>query len=83
MLATMQGDNTRVQWLLEAGANPSYRANDDKSALHMAVEKRDLAILQLLTAAGADRQLRNNRGETPLMMAQAAEWEEGIAVLAD
>ena len=62
-----------VAMLLEFGADPNQRGIDDYTPLHMAVAERNLSVLELLLASGADPRLRTRIDdyETPREMAVA------------
>jgi len=66
--------NAIVTLLLEHGADPNQRGINDYTALHMAVAGRNLPAIELLLAAGADRELKTriDECETPLEMAASA-----------
>lgn len=67
--------------LLAAGADPNQRGINDYTALHMAVAERNLPAVELLLAAGADRNLKTRIDdyETPYEMAVRA----GLTAIAD
>lgn len=62
------GNTKALQVLLDAGASPDVNDFLGRSALHYAV-KSPLEITRLLVAAGADLDIRNSGGVTPLMEA--------------
>ncbi|KAF4963961.1 hypothetical protein FSARC_8096 [Fusarium sarcochroum] len=51
------------------------------TALHHAVLGKATENLEYLLARGADRNVKNLRGETPLDLARKNEWDEGIRLL--
>jgi ankyrin repeat protein len=59
-----------VKLLLEAGANANAVAPTKATALHLAVDTRNLETLRALTAAGASLTARNADGLTPLQAAE-------------
>jgi ankyrin repeat protein len=59
-----------VKLLLEAGANPNAVAPTKATALHLAVETRNLETLRALTAAGASLTAKNADGLTALQVAE-------------
>ena len=74
MLASEKGQYATVKTLLESGANPNIQDNDLQSVLHRTIgsnteEQVSNDIIQLLIAFGADCNLLNYRGSTPLHMA--------------
>ncbi len=70
-----------IALLLSFGANPDQRGINDYTALHMAVAERSLPAVELLLAAGADRQARTRIDdcETPLELARRA----GLTAIAE
>lgn len=69
--------------LLEAGADPGQRGMNDGTALHHAVERRDLAAIRLLLAHGADPGARTRIDDlsTPIEDAEAAGFAEAAAAM--
>jgi ankyrin repeat protein len=69
--------------LIKAGAD--VNARDEKhvgdTALAFAVENRDLAMTQLLCAAGADPRIEGNMADTPFEKAARMPEEEGVHIL--
>ena len=53
MMAVMMGETTGVQALLDSGANPNIKNKAGKTALQIAKEKKDDAIIKLLQERGA------------------------------
>jgi ankyrin repeat protein len=56
--------------LLEAGADPNVRATDGSTALHQAVQARNVDIIRALAEGGADLTLTNADGFTALDVAE-------------
>jgi len=52
-----------------------------ESALHIVTKSRDTTWLNFLLAKGAKPDVRNNAGDTPLMIASQLGWAEGISLL--
>jgi uncharacterized protein len=66
--------------LLDRGADPNARNWDDVTPLHQAVRARNLAVVEVLLARGADVNARDKiRGSTPLRRAVAATGASGTA----
>ncbi|EQC28945.1 hypothetical protein SDRG_13283 [Saprolegnia diclina VS20] len=63
-----------VQLLLENGADPSFAATDKpkNTPLHVAVDRRNTELVDLLLSFGANAVLQNEHGLTPLTAAVAA-----------
>jgi CubicO group peptidase (beta-lactamase class C family) len=70
--AALRNDTAMIELLLDAGAeiNATNRTTSF-SALHHAVEADAIDALKLLIAKGADLELRNSDGQTPLEFAVA------------
>ncbi|BGP16793.1 hypothetical protein JCM10213_002187 [Rhodosporidiobolus nylandii] len=51
------------------------------AALHLAVDRGNLAAAQVLLTAGADKSLQDEDGNTPLDLARLAEHEDLVALL--
>jgi uncharacterized protein len=51
------------------------------AALHIVAKGRDVTWLNFLLARGARPDVRNNAGETPLMIAAQLGWADGISLL--
>jgi uncharacterized protein len=66
--AVLQGDAAKVKSLLEKGASPEARNEEnDRTALYLAAEKGDVAIVELLLVHRANIQVREKeRNETPV-----------------
>lgn len=54
-----------------------------QSALHIVTARRDLTWLNFLIAKGANVNIRDDRGQTPLQVAANLGWRDGIAALLD
>ena len=70
-----------VALLLEAGANPQEKNNDDWTPLHWAAENGHADIVVLLLEAGANPQEKNNLGYTPLHWAAWTGHTDVVALL--
>lgn len=71
--AVHQGDTEVVKFLLESGAdvnkkNPgdSHYTSSEYTALHLATQFKDIAIMELLISNKADVNARDEQGNTPL-----------------
>ena len=73
-----------VRMLLSFNVDVHQRGINDYTPLHMAVAERSLAAIQLLLDGGADPDLRTRIDEcqTPLEMARAIGWTDGVQLLA-
>ena len=51
------------------------------TALHLAVYKRNMEVIKLLVAAGADITIKDSRGSTPMQMAEMLKFQEAVELL--
>jgi ankyrin repeat protein len=64
-----------VELLLKAGADPNFQVEDDgNTALHQAVQRNDLEMIKVLAKNGANLELYNWAGQTPIAIAEDA-WD--------
>ncbi|PNH06160.1 Ankyrin repeat-domain domain-containing protein 31 [Tetrabaena socialis] len=76
------GDVAAVARCLADGARPDHQdPSSGESALHRAAQRCQLPALQALLAAGADPQLRDRGGRTPLFEAANAGHPAAVAAL--
>ena len=66
MLAARYGHTGAAERLLELGASPSARDEEERSPLHHAAEGGSAGIVRLLLDAGADAGAADAYGRTPL-----------------
>lgn len=70
LLAIGNGHTESVEFLLKAGANPNATSFGSGPALHIAIQNNaELDIVRLLLAHGADANLSDAFGKTPLLYA--------------
>uniref|UniRef100_A0A8C4QT36 NFKB inhibitor epsilon n=1 Tax=Eptatretus burgeri TaxID=7764 RepID=A0A8C4QT36_EPTBU len=80
-LAVLQRDITMVELLLQLGVNlKSYESRSGRTALHLATELHEPAIVDRLVCYGADLNARTFSGCTPLHLAVGL-GDEGTSVL--
>src|SRR5688572_11316395 len=65
----ISGDVKALRSLLRQGADLGAAQSDGMTALHWAVQRRDLAMTDALLDAGADYALTNRTGVRPLYLA--------------
>ena len=63
------GDTTQVTALLESGVNVNARTSDDSYALNKAAVMNQVETMRVLLARGADPNVQNGQGDTPLVCA--------------
>ena len=82
-LATLTGENELVRYLCDLSPEMVNLAEKDRlmTALHFAVENRHRSVLESLITNGADGELRNASGRTPLEIAEDKGYTELAAVL--
>lgn len=70
MIAVNQGRSMKVRLMIASGANVNEVDTEyySRTALHVAVERNNLQILQTLLNSGADVNMQDQHQKTPLMM---------------
>ncbi len=84
--AVKKKEGDKVETLLgEAGSTVilSRDVATGKGALHIVTERRDIAWLRYLVAKGADVNMRDDKGVTPIQLASGLGWLEGVAFLVE
>ena len=79
MIAAREGGVDTVAFLVKRGANIQARDSNGATALHLAARpwwRENVELLEILLAAGARRDVPDNRGRTPLDLAQAAGFRQ-------
>ena len=64
-IAARNGDARTVELLLKAGVDANLVGDMGATPLHCAMEKRHVAVAQLLVGHGARSDIRNQFGKTP------------------
>src|SRR3954469_22657135 len=77
--AARTGDANQVRAFVEKKVDVNTRASDGATALHWAVNRDDLKMVDILVAAGATVDITNDFGTTPLALAS----ENGSAAMAE
>ncbi|WP_207436119.1 ankyrin repeat domain-containing protein [Sabulibacter ruber] len=67
--ASFYGNLDMLAWLIENGANINHQDWNGYSALHFAAQEKRIGIAELLLKRGANLELRDNHGNTPLWTA--------------
>jgi ankyrin repeat protein len=67
--------------LLDSGANPNARQQQDVTALHESAHNNTPAIARALLKAGADKSLKSTDGKTAMDFAKEADAKEIIDML--
>ena len=82
--ACRKGGNQFIDLLLRSGAEINAKVGASGiTALVCAVEMKDAETVKMLIAAGADLEMADNYGKTPLMRAQSKHAEEIVQLLSD
>lgn len=80
--AARQGRTESYKRMLEEGANPSAVDSSQSTALHYAAYRGDLVLVTYLVAQkGVLIDARDNRGNTPAMLASTADRDDVLRVL--
>ena len=80
--ATSHGNVGWVRGLLAGGANPDAREKQfSETSLHVAAKRGDTEIATVLLHAGANRDLRNHEGATPMLLAAQEGHDEIVRIL--
>ena len=70
-----------VRMLLDKGADPNAQSASGGTPLHTAAFTGDIAVIELLLAAGASSDIRDGKGLTPLDVARERKQTEAAALL--
>lgn len=84
--AVRKKEGDKVETLLGQPGSTVILSRDiatGKGALHIVTERRDLVWLQYLVAKGADVNMRDDKGVTPIQLASGLGWVEGVAFLVE
>jgi ankyrin repeat protein len=79
--AVKKKEGDKVETLLGEPGSTVILSRDiatGRSALHIVTERRDIVWLRYLTAKGADVNMRDDKGVTPLQLATSLGWIEGV-----
>lgn len=81
--AVRERDGAKVTELIEQpGSNVvNYRDDRGEAGLHLVVGQRDLTWLRFLLGKGADANIANRAGDTPLILASRIGFAEGADLL--
>ncbi|KAK3766741.1 hypothetical protein RRG08_062871 [Elysia crispata] len=74
-------DQSLMEVLLKAGADPNRRERSGSTALHIAVLMNDLGSIKQLLDAGADLEARDSNGFTPMLQAVRDEQVKVVKLL--
>jgi ankyrin repeat protein len=84
--AVRKKEGDKVETLLGEPGSTVILSRDiatGKGALHIVTERRDLVWLKYLVAKGADVNMRDDKGVTPIQLASGLGWVEGVAFLVE
>lgn len=76
-----KGNERDVKQCLDYGADVNFKHYDKRTALHLACVEGHLEIVQILLDAGADTDIEDRWGNTPLEEAEAGGWKEVVDIL--
>ena len=79
--AVAAGHERVVQILLQFGADPNVREQNDYAPLHTAAQNRDAEMVRTLLYGGADLTFQGDDGKTALDIAMDAGDEKVISIL--
>lgn len=81
--AVRERDGNKVTEMLDVPGTTVVNFRDDKgdAALHVLAGRRDLQWLSFMIAKGADVNLANRSGDTPLIIAARIGFDEGVDLL--
>ena len=82
--AVKDADGQKVTDLIQKPGSTVINSRDvtsGETALHLVIARRDNSWLSFLLAKGANPNLADNRGNTPLMNAVQARFEDGVRTL--
>jgi ankyrin repeat protein len=82
--AVKDRDGTKVTEALDRPGSTVVNARDvssGESALHVVAARRDATWLRFLIAKGANANIADRRGVTPLQLATNLGWAEGVEIL--
>ena len=81
--AVRETDGTKATDLLDANGSTvlSYRGGKGENALGIVAARRDMTWLAFLLGRGADPNIADDRGETPLIISSRLGWAEGAKLL--
>ena len=82
--AVKDADGQKVTDLIQKPGSTVINSRDvtsGETALHLVIARRDNTWLSFLLAKGANPNLADNRGNTPLMNAVQARFEDGVRTL--
>jgi ankyrin repeat protein len=81
--AVRKQDGTKVMQFLNEPGQRMIDTRDAKGegAMHIVVKRRDMTYLRFLLARGAQVNLQDGEGNSPLMLAVGASFADGVALL--
>ena len=82
--AVRKKEGQKVEDALSEPGSTIIRSRDitsGETALHIVTQRRDITWLQYLVQKGADVNMRDERGTTPLQLATSLGWTDGVEFL--
>ena len=84
--AVRKKDGTKVEAMLSEPGTTIINTRDvtsGESALHIATARRDVTWMSFMLGKGANANIRDNRGVTPLVLAASLGFIEGVELLVE
>lgn len=86
--AIKDSDGTKITEILSKAGSAQVIINTQSpdngdTALHIVTRRRDMTYLNFLLSRGADANVKNRDGLSPLLMATQMRWAEGVSLLLD
>lgn len=79
--ATFLNRRKVAEWLIERGANVNTQDENSFSALHIAVQERNIDMVSYLLRCGADVNIQDKFGNTPIMRTNRATPDDIFRIL--
>ena len=82
--AAATNDAQMLQTLLDSGTHPDEKSTDrrpGRTALHVAAENNSAEVIKILVAVGANVNVADNEGQTPLLFCTGAGNTDTMQVL--
>ena len=81
--AAREGHDATIEYMLEQGANPNHRDNEQESAIYYACSNNRLRACELLIKAGAEINMVDRQRRTPMYFAIKNGHEQVVRFLVE